>query len=80
MVRMRLISEAYQEIKEADPNTALTMCALRRIVLSGAIPTICSGRKRFINMDALLDYLSGTRTAEVVPTFDEVGEIRPIQV
>ncbi len=80
MTRMRLLKQAYEEIKAADPDTALTMTALRRLVLSGVVPTVYSGRKRFINMNALLTYLSGAGAAEEVPTSDEVGEIRPIQV
>ena len=80
MPRMRLLKQAYAAIKADDPDTALTMTALRRLVLSGVIPTVCSGRKRFINMDALLVYLSGTGATEEVPAPDEVGKIRPIQV
>ena len=80
MPRMRLLKQAYAEIKANDPDTALTMTALRRLVLSGVIPTVCSGRKRFINLDALLDYL-GESDARAKPfTLDEVGKIRPIQV
>lgn len=78
MPRMRLLKQAYEEIVAADPDTALTMTALRRIVLSGVIPTVYSGRKRFINMDALLKYLNGEVAEE--PPADEVGAIRPIQV
>lgn len=80
MTRMRLLKQAYAEIKAADPNTALTMTALRRLVLSGVIPTVNSGRKRFINMDALLAYLSGAGATKKAAVPDEVGKIRPIQV
>ncbi len=80
MPRMRLLKQAYAEIKADDPDTALTMTALRRLVLSGVIPTVNSGRKRFISMDALLAYLSGAGTAGETPVPDEVGKIRPIQV
>ncbi len=78
MVRMRLISEAYQEIKAADPNTALTMCALRRLVNSGAIPVVLSGRKKLVNLDVLLAYLD--REGTPVTPSDNKGDIRPISV
>lgn len=79
MSRMRLLKQAYGEIKAADPETALTLTALRRLVLSGVIPTVYSGRKRFINMDALLDYLDSSGGTAKPPT-DEVGTIRPVQL
>lgn len=78
MARMRLISEVYQEIKAADPNTALTMCALRRLVSSGAIPVVLSGRKKLVNLDVLLAYLDREGTPETVS--DDKGDIRPISV
>lgn len=80
MPRMRLLKQAHAEILAADPDTALTMTALRRLVLSGAIPVFYSGRKRFINMDALMEYLSGAGVAEKAPVPNNLGEIRPIQV
>lgn len=78
MVRMRLVSEAYQEIKAADPNTALTMCALRRLVNSGAVPTVTSGRKKLVNLDVLLAYLDREGQA-AEPSPDGIGQVRPIQ-
>lgn len=80
MPRMRLLKQAHAEILAADPDTALTMTALRRLVLSGAIPVVYSGRKRFINMDALMDYLSGAGATKEAPVPNDLGEIRPIQV
>ena len=58
MARMRILSEAYREIKIEDPETALTMNALRVLIKSGEIPTIKSGRKTLINYDALTEYLN----------------------
>lgn len=79
MPRMRLLKQAHAEIVADDPDTALTMTALRRLVLSGVIPTVRAGRKRFINMDALLDYLDSSG-GTVKPSTDEVGIIRPVQL
>ena len=58
MPRMRLITDAYRQIKEDDPDTALTLNALRCMVKRGDIPCIKNGRKTFINYDALLEYLA----------------------
>ncbi len=78
MARMRLVAEAYREILENDPNTALTMCALRRLVNSGAIPAVYSGRKKFINLDVLLEYLDRQGVSE--RSSETAGNIRPISI
>lgn len=58
MPRMRLIAEAYNEIKKDDPNTAITLSGLRNLVRQGKIPCTKIGRKTLINYDALIEYLS----------------------
>ncbi len=57
--RMRTIPKAYEEVKIADPNTSLTLRALRRMVNSGEIPCVMVGTKRLIDLDLLFDFLSG---------------------
>lgn len=61
---MRGIKQAIQELRAADPNTALTEKALRRMVLTGVIPHICVGRKYLVNMDMLYNYLANGGAAE----------------
>lgn len=59
--RMRGIKQAIEEMKANDPNTALTERALRRLVLTGEVPSVRIGAKYLINMDILENYLfSGT--------------------
>ena len=58
MSRMRLIKDAFLQIKQDDPDTALTLNALRGIVKSGEIPVIKSGRKTLVNYDELQRYLA----------------------
>lgn len=55
--RMRGIKQAITELKQTDPNTALTERALRRLVLSKEVPSVRIGAKYLINMDLLSDYL-----------------------
>jgi len=56
--RLRTIPKALEEIQQADPNTALTMRALRRMVNTGELPTVAINSKRLINMDLLFDHVS----------------------
>ncbi len=58
MPRMRTIKEAYKSIKESNPETALSPYAIRRMILQKAIPSIQSGNRYFVNLDALEEYLS----------------------
>ena len=56
--RMRTLDECYRELKELDPNTAVSKYFVRRLALSGAIPTVKCGCKRLINLDGLIAYLN----------------------
>ena len=53
MPRMRLIKEAYEELKAQDPETPLTEYTLRRMVKMGKIPGVYIGNRYLINMDML---------------------------
>ena len=55
--RMRTIPEAMRDIQKIDPNTALTVTALRRMVNNGKIPYVSVASKRLINLDILLSIL-----------------------
>lgn len=56
--RMRTIPQAYEELKRIDPNTAITLRAIRRMVNDGLIPYFTVGTKILINFDLLLRKLS----------------------
>ena len=53
---MRTVKEAYDEIKTADPDTAVTERSIRQLVKQGTIPFTPIGRKKLVNMDILIDY------------------------
>lgn len=64
--RIRGIKEAITELKASDPETALTEKGLRRLIVTGKIPTVKLGRKYLINMEVLIDYLyDGTGGADL---------------
>lgn len=61
--RMRTLPEAMWEIRRIDPNTALTITALRRMVNNHEIPYICVASKRLICLDVLIEKLQkGSQT------------------
>ena len=78
-LHMRTINEAAEHFKSLDPHTALTKTAVRRLVNSGAVPSVRIGNKALVSLKALEAYLKG----EQLPTETENsarGSIRPVEV
>lgn len=59
--RLRRISDVLKEMKENDPNTAMTFCLIMEIIKSGAITTMKYGNSWLINIDELYAYLQGVK-------------------
>jgi hypothetical protein len=55
---MRTIDAAIKELKQDDPNCALTRHALRRMVISKRVPSVQVGNKYLVNLDSLINLLS----------------------
>lgn len=53
MRKMRTIDEAAAFVRQADPGTALTKTALRRLVTSGQIPSVRVGAKYLVDLNAI---------------------------
>lgn len=64
--RMRTLPEAIRMLQELDPDTAITLTALRRMVMRSELPVTCIANKRLINFDVLLDYLQNPEPVEEV--------------
>lgn len=64
MKRVRTIQGAYKEIKEADPNTSITLSAIRRAVSTGEIPSrrigAKGGYKYMVDLDLIEAYFTGS--------------------
>lgn len=55
--RMRTAEGALEIIKAEDPETAVTLRYIRRLIATGAVPFVPVGRKKLVNVDKLLAYL-----------------------
>lgn len=76
---MRTLDECYNEIKKIDENTAISKYYIRQLAISGKIPVVMCGRKRLINLDGLIEYLSGSGdTTETATEYTPSNNIRPI--
>lgn len=74
---MRTINEAAVFLQQADPDTAVTKTALRRLVTSGQIPSVRVGAKYLVDL-GVLDEFFGWETARVQST--PPSAIRPLAV
>ena len=79
MQRMRTIKQTIEYIRAEDPETALTESALKRLVSSGAIPSVKVGRKRLLSLDVLSEVLKSARADDPIPEAP-TGVIRKINV
>lgn len=76
MRKMRTIDEAAAFVRQADPGTALTKTALRRLVTSGQIPSVRVGAKYLVDLNAVDEFCSG----QTVQSSTETGSIRRLAV
>lgn len=59
MVQMRTIRQAIEQIRQTDPDTAISFNSLRLAVLNGEIPSVKVGNRFLVSMDNVYSYYSG---------------------
>ena len=75
-MRLRTLEQAHAELLAVDPNCALARTALRRMVITGQIPSVRVGAKYLVDIDRLQEYLFPSE--EDKPKV--AGKIRPVDV
>lgn len=80
VARMRFPADALAELRNIDPNTSVSLPMIRRLVKTGAVPSVPvgAGRRRLVNFDALCAYLENppvdeAQTARGIRPVDERG-------
>lgn len=58
MPRMRTAEGVLAEIKKADPHSEVTLYYIRGLIRSGAVPVVSCGRKKLVNVDAIMELLA----------------------
>lgn len=72
----RTISQLHQEMIATDPNCALTLSALRRLVRSGQIKSTKIGTKYIVTHRAVSEFLLGNADhSDVAPTIDGIRRV-----
>ncbi len=80
MVRMRTAEKVLEIIKAEDPDTAVTLHYVRRIIKSGAVPCVTLGRKKLVDADAVIAYIAKGDPQPIAEEVPPRGKIRPVAV
>ena len=56
--RIRSAKEVADELRKLDPGTKFCEHHIRYLMRSGAVPVISAGRRQFVNLDTLIEYLA----------------------
>ena len=81
-MRVRTIPQLYKEVKRIDPDSAMTEATLRRLIVTGKIPSVRTSdspnAKYLATVEALEAYMNGsTQTAATDPA-PGYGQVRPV--
>ena len=78
MPRMRTSAQVLAEIKKVDPETCVTLSYIKRVIHEEKIPVLCVGKKKLVNLDDFIEFLSKgeQKTEEVDPA--TYGKIRRV--
>ena len=64
MARIRTLPRAAAELKEADPNTSITLTRLRRLVQEGKVKSFDGGKSPLVDLDEVERMVSGAAHAD----------------
>lgn len=77
---MRTIDQTAAYIREKDPDTAFTKTALRRLIVSGEIPSRKVGTKYLVSLETVTEYLTGVAGDSATEEHRQTGKIRPVPI
>ncbi len=58
LARMRTINETIEEIRQADPKSAVTAYFVRMLCRENKIRHFYTGKKILVDLDSLIEYLT----------------------
>lgn len=76
MPRMRTAEKVLAEIKQADPDTEVTLHYIRALIRAEAVPVVYCGRKKLVNVDAVMELLANGYA--IPPEPQQMGVIRRV--
>jgi hypothetical protein len=73
---MRTAERVLDEIKKVDPETEVTLHYIRALIRAEAVPVVACGRKKLVNVDAVMELLASGYTLPTEP--QPLGVIRKV--
>lgn len=61
--KMRTAEGLLLLVKQDDPDTAVTLRMIRRLIATGELPHIDVGKKKLADYNKLMDYLKGEQAS-----------------
>jgi len=81
-MRVRTIPQLYEELKRMDPDSAMTYATLRRLIVTGKIPSVRTSDKPngkyLVTVEALEAYMNGSSQSAADDPAPGYGQIRPV--
>ena len=65
-MQMRTIDQCAEFVQQQDPETALTKTAIRRLVITGKLPSVRIGAKYLVALENLNRFMQGGGTRDSV--------------
>lgn len=78
MARMRTAAGVYDIIKAEDPGTDVSLHYIRQIIHDGKVPVTAVGRKKLVDADAVIAYITAGNQGEPEP--EQTGRFRRVPV
>ena len=78
--RMRTAAGVLAEIKAEDPATEVTLHYLRRIINTGQVPVTAVGRKKLVDVDAVMEYIAAGQAPPVIEVPAMAGQLRRVPI
>lgn len=76
--RMRTVKQCIEYFKSEDPQTSLTEYYINGLVKQEKVPVFYAGRKRLVNLDKLIEYLSNEPEEDMEEELKDYGTIRKV--
>ena len=76
--RMRTAAQVLAEIKKVDPDTCVTLSYIKRVIREEKIPVLCAGKKKLVNLDDFIKFISKCEQDESEAESSTYGTIRRV--
>lgn len=75
--RMRTAEGVILAIREQDPNTAISLHYIRRMIKTETVPVVFAGKKRLVDVDSVLEkFIAGVQPLDKPTGYGQMRRIK----